>query len=199
MSRENWGMLTFYNLKRRYRKRENKLGCTQSRWDVDFIRRSFWSTMFISLISKRKKICASFVQKKIVDSSGWSFCSQPTCGGGGGGGGRNYILKWVFLADRYIHHWEVWLVSLKGSPIVEFETEKIFFWILLFFEEISRIEVLCEHGIFGMTLFTFSVTFHQIKIFFIKILIQTCSSCQKKNQFWIPNRRKVIKILVRVS
>ena len=55
------------------------------------------------------------------------------------------------------------MVSIKSSS-VEFETKKIFLN-FIFFEEISRIEVLCEHGIFGMILFTFSVIFHQFKIF----------------------------------
>ena len=47
----------------------------------------------------------------------------------------------------------MWVVSLKSS---------------FFSEELSRIEVFCEHGIFGMILFTFSVNFRQIKIFLIK-------------------------------
>ena len=33
-----------------------------------------------------------------------------------------------------------------------------------FFEELSRIELLCEHWIIGMILFTFSVVILQIKI-----------------------------------
>ena len=41
-----------------------------------------------------------------------------------------------------------------------------------FFKELSRIEVLCEHGVFGINLFTFTVIFLQILIFFIKTLIQ---------------------------
>ena len=94
------------------------------------------------------------------------FCSDPTCGG------RNYILKWVFfvpwiLADRYIHCREVWVVSLKSSFSVNFEIKKIFF-IFVFFEELSRIEILCEHRIFGMILFTFSVTFLKIIIFLLQ-------------------------------
>ena len=68
------------------------------------------------------------------------------------GGGRNYILKWVFfvqsiLADRYIHRREMWVVSLKSWSSIEFKIKKIFL-IFFFFQELSRIEVLCEHGTF---------------------------------------------------
>ena len=62
-----------------------------------------------------------------------------------------------------------------------------------FFEELSRIEVLCEHGIFGMILFTFTVIFLQIKIFSIKIVFQIYISCHKMNQSCVPNRLKAIK------
>ena len=74
-------------------------------------------------------------------------------------GGRNYILEWVFfvqsiLADGYIHRRELWVVSLKSSSSVEFEIKKILLNFLLF-EELSRIEILCERDI----LFTFSVIY----------------------------------------
>ena len=59
----------------------------------------------------------------------------------------------------------------------------------VFFEELSRFKVLCEHGIFGIILFTFSVIFVQIKIFSIKILIQIYISLYKIKQFF-ANRRK---------
>ena len=59
------------------------------------------------------------------------------------------------------------MVSLKSSSSVEFKIKKIFLNFVFFFEELSRIEVLCEHGIFGMILFTFSVISLQIKIFSI--------------------------------
>ena len=47
------------------------------------------------------------------------------------------------LVHRYIHRKEMWVVSLKSSSSVELETKKIFFN-FVFFEELSRIEVLCE-------------------------------------------------------
>ena len=56
------------------------------------------------------------------------------------------------------------MISLKISSSVEFENKKIF--LKFVFEEISRMEILCEHGIFGVILFTFSVHFLKIKIFF---------------------------------
>ena len=61
------------------------------------------------------------------------------------------------------------MVSLKSSSSVEFESKKKHFPNLFFFEVLSRIEILCEHGIFSMILFTFSVKFLQIKIFLNKI------------------------------
>ena len=64
------------------------------------------------------------------------------------------------------------MVSLKSSSSVEFKIKKIFLN-FVFFDELSRIEVLCVQGIFGMILFTFSVIFLQIKIFSIKIVIQS--------------------------
>ena len=81
---------------------------------------------------------------------------------------------------------------------MEFKTKKIF---LNFdcFEELSRIEVLSEHWIFGMILFTFSEIFIKIKIFFVKILIQNYISRHKMNEFKVPNRQKAIKSLVLVS
>ena len=63
----------------------------------------------------------------------------------------------------------------------------------MFFEELSRIEVLCEHGIFAMILFTFSENFLQIKISSIKILIKNYITRHKMNQFCVPYRRKAIK------
>ena len=48
------------------------------------------------------------------------------------------------------------MVSLKSCSSVEIKIKK-YFLNFVFFEELSRIEVLCEHGIFGMILFTFSV------------------------------------------
>ena len=55
---------------------------------------------------------------------------------------------------------------IKSWSSIDLETKKI---VLKFasFEELSRIEVLCEHMIFDMILFTFSVIFPQIKIFFL--------------------------------
>ena len=85
-------------------------------------------------------------------------CSEATCGGGGGR--RNYILKWVFfvqsiLADRYINRREIRVVSLKIWSSVQFKIKKIFL-IFVFFEELSRIEVLCEYAIFVHVLCDFS-------------------------------------------
>ena len=62
----------------------------------------------------------------------------------------NYILKWNFfvrtiLADRFIHRTEMRVVSLKSLSSVEFKTKKIFLN-FVFFEDLSRIEVLCEHN-----------------------------------------------------
>ena len=116
---------------------------------------------------------------------------RPTCGG------RNYILKWVFfvqsiLVDRYIHRRETWVISLKSCSSVEFKI-KDFFEFRFFFEELSRIEVLCEHWIYGMILFTFTVIFLQIKIFSMKMVFQIYISCHKMNQLCVPNRLKAIK------
>ena len=58
------------------------------------------------------------------------------------------------------------------------------------FEELSRFEVLCEYGIFGMILFSCSVIFVQIKIFSIKILIQSYISRYKMKQFVFPIGKK---------
>ena len=71
------------------------------------------------------------------------------------------------------------MVSLKSSSSVEFKTKKIFLN-FGFFEELSRIEVLCEHWIFSMM---FSVIFLQIKIFFIRKLIQNYISRHKMYHF----------------
>ena len=59
-------------------------------------------------------------------------------------------------------------------------------------------EVLCEHLIFGMILFTFSVIFLQI-INFQKMVVSKLHSSHKMNQFCAPNRQKAIKRLVLVS
>ena len=48
------------------------------------------------------------------------------------------------------------------------QVKKKIFLNLIVFEELSRIEFLCEHGIFDMILFTFSVTILQNKIYSIK-------------------------------
>ena len=63
----------------------------------------------------------------------------------------------------------------------------------VFFEELSKIEILCEYGIFCMILFTFSVTFLQIKIFSIKIVFQIFISWHKMNKLRVPNSLKAIK------
>ena len=73
----------------------------------------------------------------------------------------------TILADRYIHRRKMRVVSLKSSSSVELEIKKIFLN-LVFSEELSRFKVLCEHRKFGMILFTFSLIFVQIKIFFFK-------------------------------
>ena len=49
----------------------------------------------------------------------------------------------TILADRYIHRREMWVVSLKSWPRVEFEIKKIFFNFVL-----SRFKVLCQNVIF---------------------------------------------------
>ena len=101
-------------------------------------------------------------------------------GGGGGGGGEGTIYSNDFffvqtiLADRFIHRREMLALSLKSSSSVEFEIKR-FFYYRFFFKELSRFEVLCEHVIFGMILFTIWGIFVQIKIFFYK------KSFHKKN------------------
>ena len=60
------------------------------------------------------------------------------------------------------------MTSLKSSSSLQFEIKKIFLNLVLF-EELSRIEILFEHVIFGMISFTFSVIFLQIMIFSLKI------------------------------
>ena len=65
----------------------------------------------------------------------------------------------------------MWVVSLKSSSSVEIEINKIFVNFVFFFEEVSRIEELCEDVIFGMISFNFSVIFLQIIIFSMKILV----------------------------
>ena len=63
------------------------------------------------------------------------------------------------------------MVSLKSSSNVEFEIKKIFLN-LVFFEELSRFKVSCEHWIFDSLLFTFTVIFVRINVFSTKNLIQ---------------------------
>ena len=63
------------------------------------------------------------------------------------------------------------MVSLKSSSSVEFEIKKIFFN-FVFFEELSRFKVSCEHFIFGSLVFTFTVIFVRINVFSTKNLIQ---------------------------
>ena len=63
--------------------------------------------------------------------------------------GEELYTKMVFFvqtisADRYIHRREMWVLSLKSSSSVEFEIKKIF----VFFEELSKLKVLCEHVVF---------------------------------------------------
>ena len=53
-----------------------------------------------------------------------------------------FFVQWI-LADRYIRRREMWVVSLKSWSSVEFKSKKIFLN-FVFFEELSRIEVLCE-------------------------------------------------------
>ena len=57
------------------------------------------------------------------------------------------------------------MVSLKSSSSAEFGIKKILLN-FVFFEEILRYKILCEHEMFGMILFPFNVVFVQIKIFF---------------------------------
>ena len=56
------------------------------------------------------------------------------------------------------------MASLISSSRGEFKIKKIFLNFIFF--ELSRIEVMCEHGIFGSLLFTFTVIFVRINIFF---------------------------------
>ena len=60
----------------------------------------------------------------------------------------------TFSADRYIHRREMRVISLESSSSVEFGIKK-FFLNFLFFEELLRFNVLCEHVMFGIILFTF--------------------------------------------
>ena len=90
------------------------------------------------------------------------------------------------------------MVSLKSPSSVEFKI-KMIFSNFFFFEQLSRIEVLCEHRMFGMILFIFSVIFLQIKIFSIGLIFQNYISRHKMNQFCLPNRLKMIKRPVLVS
>ena len=79
-----------------------------------------------------------------------------------------------------------------NKKLVEFETRKIILN-FAFFEELSRIEVLCEHVIFDMILFTFSVIFLQIKTIFLKKFWLKITFQAKKwvnFEFLIDERRK---------
>ena len=69
----------------------------------------------------------------------------------------------IFIAEKCD------LVSLKSSYSLEFEIKRSFLN-FVFFEELSRIEVLCEHVIFGIISFPFSVIF-QIMIFSLQIFL----------------------------
>ena len=71
------------------------------------------------------------------------------------------------------------MASLKSCSSVEFKIRKIFLNFVFFFEESSGIEDLCEHAIFGMILFTFSVISIQIKIFFTKYSISNLHFMQQ--------------------
>ena len=77
------------------------------------------------------------------------------------------MLKWFFFVQSILadHRKEMWVVSLKSSFSVEFETKKNYLK-FVFDEEWSRIEILSEKGIISMILLTFSEIFLQIKIFF---------------------------------
>ena len=67
-------------------------------------------------------------------------------------GGRNNILIWFFLFGQFwpinIFIVEMRVVSLKSSCSLEFEIKR-FFLNIVFFEELSRIEVMCEKAIFA--------------------------------------------------
>ena len=60
------------------------------------------------------------------------------------------------------------MASLKSSSSLEFKIKTIFLN-FVFFEVLSRIEVLCEHVIFGMISFNFSLIFLQIMILSLEI------------------------------
>ena len=74
------------------------------------------------------------------------------------------------------------MVSLKISSSLDFEIKKSFLS-FVFFEELSRIEVLCEHVIFGMISFTFSVIFLQSMIFSLKIFHSKKNFTPQKESF----------------
>ena len=83
----------------------------------------------------------------------------------------------------------MWLVLLKSSSSVAFETIKVLLNFILF-EELSKIEILCEPVIFRMILF--SVIFLKMKIFFYwKMLIKKYISRQIRIyiDFLIDERR----------
>ena len=80
-------------------------------------------------------------------------CSDPTWG-------ELYTQLGFFvqtiLADRYIRRRNVSGIIKKLVQRRVQEKKRFFFKFRFYFEELSRIEVLREHGIFGMTMFTFS-------------------------------------------
>ena len=107
--------------------------------------------------------------------------------------GEELYTHMVFLYEQF---WpigrEMWVVSLKRSSSVESEIKNIFLNFVLF-EELTRFEILREHGIFVMILFTFSVIFLQITIFSKKKVIQNYISRHEMNHFYVPNGLKTIK------
>ena len=89
-------------------------------------------------------------------------------------GGRNYTLKWVFfvqsiLTDRYIHHTELWVVTLKSTSSLEYEIKKIFLN-FVFYRELSRFEVLRMVDEFLSPLLTLSGISHKISSILLKIV-----------------------------
>ena len=61
-----------------------------------------------------------------------AYCSDPSWGGGGGTiYSTGFIFVQSILADRYIHHRELRLVSLKSFSSVEYGIKKIFWFSFL--------------------------------------------------------------------
>ena len=69
----------------------------------------------------------------------------------------------------------------------------------VFFQELSRFELSCEHLIFGSLFVQFYRNFRWITIFSMIIFILNYISSRKTNHFSDPNWRKAIKRLVLVS